>query len=362
MVLRWGILGAGNISGLFAHDLVLSNKKNAGAHVITSIGSSNVKRGQEFIARNEITPDNNQGYKPVVEDYLHLYANPDVDIIYIGTPHTLHHEQIVCALKHGKHVLCEKPFTVTGAEARAVFELAEQCNLFVMEATWTRFFPLIARARQLLYEERVLGTVHRLNADFSMNADIRSIPKSSRARDIRLAAGATLDIGIYPLTYARILLDESGNSNFSVKSVLSLDPEDGVDHLGSYLVKYDDGKQAVLTCSNYTDGPTPFLRLEGSKGQMSFHAESNPAQPQSLTVTFKDGSPDIRYEDDIMSSGYLGYIYEANAAARCIEEGKRESNTMLWQETLLMLDTMDKIRWENDLYYDGESKPSTTAN
>lgn len=355
MPLKWGILGAGNISGQFAHDLVLSNKNKNGTHVIASIGSSNAARGEEFVKKNAITAKHNQGVVPVVEDYDQFFRNPDVDIVYVGTPHLFHKDQVIQALEHGKNVLCEKPFTVTAAEAREVFAVAKRQKLFVMEATWTRFFPSIAQARKLIYEDEVLGDVYRLSADFSMNFDINALPLSSRARDINLAAGATLDIGIYPLTYTRILLDETGSTNFEVKSFLTLDPTDGVDHLSTYIVKYEDGKHAVLTSSNLIDGPRPFIRVEGSKGVLEMSTKENPAQPQQFTIKFRNGEKEeVHYKDDSLTTGYHGFIYESDAAAAAIAKGEKQCSTMSWDETLLMMDTMDKIRWDGGLYYPGE--------
>lgn len=352
MPLKWGILGAGNISGQFTHDLLLSNTLGENTHIVASIGSSLVEKGDQFIRRCNIALRNNQGYTAKAQNYQDFFANPDVQVVYIGTPHTFHKDQILQALHHGKHVVCEKPFTVTGAEAKEVFSIAEKKQLLVMEAVWTRFFPAIAAAKGLIFQGKVLGDVHRLSADFSMNADIYNISPSSRARDIALAAGATLDIGIYPLTYGRILLDElyGDESAFEAKSFLSLDPVDGVDHLSTILLKYKNGKQAVLTSSNYVDGPSPYLRLEGTKGYLEMFGD-NPARARKFRVVFKDGEPPFEYEEH---NEYIGFIHEANAAARAIEDGKKEADLIPWRETQLVMDTMDKVRWENNLYYPGE--------
>ncbi|KAM9912842.1 hypothetical protein OXX69_002167 [Metschnikowia pulcherrima] len=351
MPLRWGILGAGNISGQFVHDIVLSNKKKCIDHVISSVGTSDTEKGNRVLQQHGVVPENNQGVNATAQNYDDFFASPDIDIVYVGTPHTLHKEQVLLAIKNGKYVLCEKPFTVTGKDAREVFREAERSKVFVMEAVWTRFFPVLNHARELVYKQNVLGDVYRMTADFSMGADIRSIPATSRARDIGLAAGATLDIGIYPLTYMRALMAPSREMQFEVKSFLTLDPEDGVDHVATYIVKFADGKQAVLTSSNHVDGPSPFLRLEGTEGTLEMYA-INPAQPKRLRVVFKDKSKsDIHVDDDSVETGYNGFIYEANAVAEAILSGKTQCETMPWAETQLMMDTMDQIRRENGLYY-----------
>ncbi|OBA23323.1 NAD(P)-binding protein [Metschnikowia bicuspidata var. bicuspidata NRRL YB-4993] len=355
MSLRWGILGAGNISGQFVHDLVASNKNGDNAHVIISVGSSDTGRGESFLQKHGVAPESNQGVAPVAQIYTDFFCNPQIDIVYIGTPHTCHKDQVMRALRHGKHVLCEKPFTVTGADAREVWAEAEKSGLFVMEAVWTRFFPLVGHARRLLHEQKVLGDVHRMTADFSMAADVASLPKTSRARDIGLAAGATLDVGIYPLTYMRALLAGSSSAGFEVKSFLTLDPEDRVDHVATYIVKFDDGKQAVLTSSNHVDGPSPFLRVEGTHGTLEMYAH-NPAQPQKIRVVYRDGRDDLELRDDTVTSGYNGFIHEANAVAAAIKAGQKECAVMPWSETQLMMDTMDQIRWENKLYYKEDNR------
>ncbi|GEQ71340.1 hypothetical protein JCM33374_g5023 [Metschnikowia sp. JCM 33374] len=356
MPLRWGILGAGNISGQFVHDLVLNNKNKRHEHVVISVGSSVSEKGRKFLSQHEVTPENNQGQEPLSQTYDEFFSNPNIDIVYIGTPHSFHKDQILSALRNGKHVLCEKPFTVTGKQTREVFAEAEKSGLFVMEAVWTRFFPILGKARDLLYKERVLGDVHRMMADFSMGADVRNLPATNRARDIRLAAGATLDIGIYPLTYMRALLAESPELKFEVKSFLTVDPEDQVDHVSTYIVKYEDGKHAVLTSSNHVEGPSPFLRVEGTQGTLEMYA-INPAQPRKLRVVFNDKSKSsIEIDDDIVASGYNGFIYEANAVAAAITAKKTQCDIVPWAETQLMMDTMDQIRWENDFYYREDEK------
>lgn len=354
MPLGWGILGAGNISGLFVHDLLVSISRGEHTHRIASIGSSLVDKGIKFIEKHNISADKNHGYTAKSQTYEEFFNNPEVDVVYVGTPHTFHKNQVIQALEHGKHVVCEKPFTVTGEEAREVFAVAERKKLLVMEAVWTRFFPAIAKAKELVFKEKALGEVHLLRADFSTNADIHDLPPTSRARDIALAAGATLDVGIYPLTYGRIFLDEEygDGDNFDVTSFLSIDPIDGVDHLSSILLRYKNGKQAVLTSSNYTDGPSPFLRLEGTKGFLEMTSK-NPAQARNFRIFFRDGSAPIEYTEE---NDYIGFIHEANAAARAISEGKTEAELIPWKETILMMETMDKVRWENNLYYPGEYK------
>lgn len=350
MATRWGIIGAGNISGQFVHDLLISIREGEKTHVIASIGCSNIGKGKDFLREHNVSASTNQGVEPKVESYDDTYANPDVDVIYIGTPHSFHKEQALKCLAHGKHLVCEKPFTVTGAEAREVFEYAKLKKLLVMEAMWTRFFPSVAMMRELIFEKKVLGDVHRLQADLSQAFAIADQPPTSRLRDINLAGGATLDMGIYPLTYARILLDQGiGKSAtpFETKCFMTIDPTDGVDHVASILLKYENGKQAIITTSNHVQGPQPFLRLEGTKGTLMMYAD-NPAKARHFKIEFYDKSEPIEFEED---NDYFGFIYEANAASKAIQNGQTEVAEIPWDETLLVMDTMDKVRHENGFYY-----------
>lgn len=351
MSLNWAILGAGNISGLFVHDLCLNNERNERVkHIVKSIGSSSKSRGEEFIQRNKITTENNHGVVPQVQLYDELYANPDVDIIYIGTPHPMHKEQVTKGLNHGKHILCEKPFTLNAKDAQELIDLARKKNLYLLEGVWTRFFPSIAKLKELIFEKKALGDINRLVMDFSFDADLANLPETSRIRSNELGGGALLDIGVYNLTYTRILLDNKLGKNatkFDVKSFQTIDPKDKVDFTSSMLVKYENGKQAVLTCSNHVPRPEPYLRLDGTKGYLEMFSE-NPASPQKFKVTFKDGRDAIEYED---TSGYIGFIYEANACYDDISNGRTESDVMPHDETMLVMNMMDDIRKESGLRY-----------
>lgn len=356
ITLNWGILGAGNISSQFVHDLCLNNtKENCEVkHIVRSIGTSSSSKGKSFVESNGINETNNEGVLPSVEHYDEFFSNKHIDVVYIGTPHPLHKDQVIQALENDKHVLCEKPFTINSKDAKEIIDLAKKKNKFLMEAVWTRFFPSVTLLKKYIFEDNILGKVNRLFVDFAYDADIENLPSSSRVRDINLGGGALLDIGIYSITYGRILLDEKVGANasgFDVKSFLTLDPIDKVDYTSSILMKYHDGKQGILTCSNYTDGQEPFLRLEGSKGTLEMWA-SNPACPKKFKISFKDGREPIEYED---RSGYNGFIYEANSVAKDINSGNTENCIMPHDETLLVMGLMDLIRKENGLVYPEDS-------
>ncbi|KAI5964628.1 uncharacterized protein KGF55_001697 [Candida pseudojiufengensis] len=350
--LNWAILGAGNISSQFVFDLLLNNERATGYHhIIESIGCSSKEKGEEFIKSNNIVLANNYLTSPTTQTYEEIYKNPDIDVVYIGTPHTFHKEQAINCLNNGKHVLVEKPITVNKKEAEEIFEAAKKNNKFCMEAVWTRFFPTIEILKTKVYKEHVIGDVHRLFADLSYQCDVKSLPVTSRVRDRKLAAGSLLDIGIYPITYSRILLDDkvgSKASKFEQKSFLTIDKDDLVDHLCSIIIKYENGRQALLTSSELVDGPKAYVRLEGTKGWVEMYSD-NPARAKHFKIFDKSGKEIFEYKDD---SGYNGFIYEANAVGNDIKAGKLENEIMPHDESLLVMGLMDQIREENGLKYD----------
>ena len=352
MSLNWGILGAGNIAGQFTRDLVKSNLTSSPQwkHRVVSVGSLDAARGAKFIEANGISGKGNDDVVAKVESYDDLYANPDVDVVYVATPHVFHKEQVIKALEAGKHVLCEKPITVSEKDAAELTQLAKEKGKFLMEGVWTRFFPAVQELKKLVFDQQAIGTVNRLFSDFAYNGDGADLPTLSRVRDIKLGAGSLLDIGIYSLTWARLLLDNQvGDKHTPFKVVLSLylDPEDGVDHKAAFIVQYQNGGQGILSSSELSDGPSPFARLEGSKGHIEIFAK-NPAAPEKFIVHYRDGREPYVWED---KSGFQGFIYEANAVADDIKAGRLESLVMPHAETLLVMKTMDEIRKALGLKY-----------
>jgi len=251
----------------------------------------------------------------------------------------------------------KKPFTINKSEAEFLFKLAKQKKLFLMEAVWTRFFPSIKELQKKLFQDQIIGDIHRLICDFSFKLDFDTTPETSRLRDIKLGGGALLDVGIYSITYGRILLDDKVGDNrtpFDVKSFITLDPKDKVDYNTSFLFKYKNGRQALLSCGLYVNGPKgshPFARIEGTKGFVNLFAKNN-ACPKKWIITFDDGSKPIEYED---TTGYHGFIHEANAVAEDIAAGRLENSTLPAAETLLTMGIMDDARKEVDFVYPNES-------
>ena len=231
--LRWGILGTGGIAGSFVADLRLTGSGVAAAVGSRSQGSADRFADKFGIARRHAS-------------YESLAADPDVDVIYVATPHPMHRDNAVLALRAGKHVLVEKPFTMNAAEAREVVGVAREQGLFAMEAMWTRFLPHTAVVRDWL-ARGVLGDIVTLTADHGQWFAQRRPP----AVPPELGGGALLDLGVYPVSFASMVLGAPS------RIVSMSDPAfTGVDAQTSMVFGYDSGAQALLTCTLRAKTPT----------------------------------------------------------------------------------------------------------
>lgn len=171
-------------------------------HIIRAIGSSSLEKGKAFL--NEYCPT---ASPTVYGSYEEVYSDPAVDIIYLGTPHAFHKQNCLDAIAQGKHVLCEKPFTITAKEAEEVLTAAEAKRVFVMEAMWLRFMPIVQELLRKVHQEHVIGDIRRVICDFGMDMGVRKLGPESRLRNPALGAGSLLDIGIYSLTWGLLSLD-----------------------------------------------------------------------------------------------------------------------------------------------------------
>ena len=196
------------ISQWFVEDLVLEREDAPVKHIVQCIGGRDMDKCSEF-AKKYCPNETPQLY----DSYTGVYNDPAVDVVYIGTPHAFHKQNMLDAIAAGKNILCEKAFTINAAEAREVIEAAQAANVYVHEAMWLRHRPLVHKLRKLLFEDQVIGNVYRTFADFALEVDIASLPPTSRYRDLSLGAGTLLDTGIYSLTWAILTLDPGSPVN-----------------------------------------------------------------------------------------------------------------------------------------------------
>ncbi|KAL1846312.1 hypothetical protein Daus18300_014295 [Diaporthe australafricana] len=331
---------------------------------MAALGSSSLEKGNAFVDKVwENTPD--QPRPQVYADYHGVYNDPNVDIVYVGTPHSLHKKNCLDAIAAGKHVLCEKPFTINEKEAQEVVDAATRKGVFIMEAVWTRFFPLFEALREEIMDKKSIGDVQRFFIDFGNKMPLETLPPDSRLKDPALGAGALLDIGVYALTYASIILGDwkVGKQHPKVTKVTSsLDIVNGIDEANVVVLDYPSGtaaanKTAICTSTFRYRGAEDFARIEGSKGSITIFglAASLPGGFRVVEGSRPgSGEADERSERTFTvekPAGTTGFFWEADAVAKDIANGRTENATMPLDETLRMMKLMDGIRREAGLRY-----------
>lgn len=312
--IRWGILGPGNIANRLAEGV-----RALPDATLLAVGSRDIQRANAFADRWQI-PRRYGSYEDLVSD-------PDVDIVYVATPHPFHAPCSLLAIEAGKAVMCEKPFTVNAQEAQQVVDAARRKGVFVMEAMWTRFFPLMARLRDLVAAGEI-GDVRLIHADFGFRAGFNP---ESRLFSPALAGGGLLDVGVYPISLASMLL---GTPNRVAG--LAVIGETGVDESAAITLGYPSGALASITTGVRVT--TPHLAVIcGTEG--SVHIPSPWWVPERMTV--RRGKACIEYSEPKTASGFE---YEAAEAGRCLREGLKESPILPLDESVAIVDTMDQLR------------------
>ncbi|RSL59609.1 hypothetical protein CEP51_013890 [Fusarium floridanum] len=347
--LRWGIIATGQISSHFVQDLVLERPDAPIRHIVQAIGSSSIEKGQAFASK--FLP----GFSPnIYGSYDECYQDPEVDIIYIGTPHAFHKQNCLDAIAAGKNVLCEKAFTVTAKEAIEVFEAARAKGVFVMEAMWTRHFPLVKRLQQLLHKEGLIGDIKRVFCDFGLKMDIASLGHESRLKNPSLGAGSLLDIGIYSLTWALLGLESEAKDQSQGPTIVAKQTlQDAIDIATAAILLYPDGRQGIITSSLEVESDDAFCRIEGSHGHILVEGLGT-SVPSSFIVFTSKSPSDAGWMDSkkqgLKAKRYdfehpgMGFYWEADAAAAHILAGERESDRMPWSETVRVMKILDEIR------------------
>lgn len=319
---RWGILGTGKISRAFAAAL----KDTPGAvlaGVASRTGENAEVFGREF------------GAAASYGSYQQLADAGDIDIIYIGTPHPMHAENALMALRAGKGVLCEKAFTMNRREAEEVVALARAKKLFLMEAMWTRFMPALAEVRRIIASGEI-GPVHQVSADFGFTA---TQGPEHRIFNPALGGGALLDLGIYPLSIAAALLGPVE----SVKAQAILGTT-GVDIETGFTLRHASGGVSACSCSLRARTPCE-LTVSGENGHVRMNTQFHRAR--SISVVLADGTS--RTVDTPFIGN--GYAHEAIEAQRCFLAGLIESPGMTHDETLALMGDMDTIRAQIGVTY-----------
>ena len=319
---RWGIIGTGYIAEKFAQGLAVLPDAE-----LVAIGSR-AKTSAEAFAELFDIPNRHGSYEALVQD-------PAVDVVYISTPHSHHHENSLLCLQAGKAVLCEKPFTINAAEAAKVINLARQKGLFLMEAMWTRFLPLMSKVRELIADGSI-GPMQMLTADLGYRKEFEP---AHRLFDAELGGGALLDLGIYPVSLTSMVLGMPTR----VTSMAHLG-QSGVDEQAGIVLGFEQGQLAVLNISTRTTTPHEATLL-GTQGRIRIHTHWQ--SPTKLTLCASD------QEDQVIEMPFAGngYNYEAVEVMHCLRSGKLESGIMPLDETLSIMQTLDSIRAQWGLKY-----------
>lgn len=330
-VLRWGVLAPGWIAGMFV-DAVHRHTDQR----VVAAASRDVARAQEFVAAH--------GVDRAVSSYQALVEDPEVDVVYVASPHSHHLDLALQAVAAGKHVLVEKPLTRNAAEARTLVAAADAAGVLLMEAMWTRYLPHIDVLRRLI-EDGALGTVRRVTAEF---ADRITAPDEHRLMNPALAGGVLLDLGVYPLSFASFVATAAGAPvrPSAVHAAGSL-ARTGVDAQVSLQLTYP-GLEAQLFTSMLT--PTPDVAaVHGERGW----AVTGPQffLPTSLTARVDDEQATW---DDNRITGHDGLCFQAAALARYVAEGRTQSPLHPLDEVVATLETADAVRRMLGVVFPGE--------
>lgn len=324
--IRWGILGTGKI----ALEITASLKSMPDAQVI-AVGSRNREIADRFADKFNIAHRH--------ASYADLVNDPDVDIIYVATPHVLHAENTLMALNAGKHVLCEKPFTLNAAQAEHVISVARERGLFVMEAMCTRFMPVVQEAQRLI-TEGAIGEPKMVQGDFGMRLDFAAHP---RLLDLALGGGALLDIGLYPISLASFFLGP-----VAVVTATGILGPTGADEQTAVSLRHQNGGVSVTYSTLHASTPSELLVM-GTRGRILLHDFAYKGDALTLVADGRDGPHivQIPFEGN-------GYQFELQHVMDCLHAGQTESSVMPLDESLAIMRILDAARRQIGLVYSGE--------
>ncbi|MCX7773388.1 MAG: Gfo/Idh/MocA family oxidoreductase, partial [Clostridia bacterium] len=307
-VIRWGIMAPGSIAHPFVEGLITLKEAK-----VVAVGSRNLNRAHSFCHQYKIP----RAYG----SYEELASDPEIDIIYVATPHPFHKDCVKLCLNAGKAVLCEKPFTLNARDSLELAELAREKKLFLMEAMWTRFLPAMAKVRSWL-KQGVIGEIRSMKADIGYRSEF---DPESRLFDPSLGGGALLDIGIYAVSLASMVF---GKQPDTIKSVVEMAPT-GVDEQSGILFGYDKGRFASISTAIRTTFVNDAV-IYGTEGYIHipdfYHAQQAILYP-------KDGRKEA-FGPMFTSTGYQ---YEALEVMSCLHEDRLESNVMPLDETVAIM-------------------------
>nr|WP_297765518.1 Gfo/Idh/MocA family oxidoreductase [uncultured Butyrivibrio sp.] len=319
--IRVGIMGAGSIAGTMANTI-----KGMRGVVCYAVGSRSQEKADKFAAQ--------YGIKKAYGSYAELVSDPKVDLVYVATPHSEHYENVKLALSAGKHVICEKAFMLDEKEAEKIFKFAQEQNLLVTEAMWTRYMPFRQKIVEVL-SSNVIGEPVMLTANLGYN-----ISYKDRINKPELGGGALLDLGVYVLNFASMFF---GNDVTDIASICTFNNL-GMDMQDSITLRYRDGKMAVLNATALGVSDRKGV-IYGTKGFMVIDNINN---FEAISVYNNEYKKLAHYKRPKQKTGYE---YEIESCVKAINEGWIECPEMPHSESLKILNMMDFIRKSNNIRF-----------
>ncbi|KAI9356308.1 putative dimeric dihydrodiol dehydrogenase [Zopfochytrium polystomum] len=345
---RWGFAGCGRISHDFALAMSTTTLAAPSDSKLQACAARSLAAAQQFAA--------DLGVATAHGSYAALCADPDVDVVYVGTLHTSHAELATLALTHGKHVVVEKPMAMNSAEAARVIALAEEKKLFFLEGMWTRFFPAIRKVRSLI-AENAIGEVRNVQANMGFVFG----PENDRVWKRSMGGGGLLDIGIYPLAFITMVF---GTSPERVTAVGKLSPDEGVDVYASVTLEYGGARFGTFQYSMHCQMDENVTIL-GSSGRIVIQSPAHTASRILVTSYLPDGMqgesvhnfeyPAVAPAAQYVYRGSQGFLYEIEAVNKAIRNGAIETAEFPPAESLGVHRIMDEVRRQLGVVYEADS-------
>ena len=324
--IKWGILSTGKIAHKFAEDLVRTDNS-----ILHAVGSRDLDKAKDF--------GNRFGASHAFGSYNELASFEDIDVIYIGSPHTFHFEHSLLCLNNGKHVLCEKPIGMNQDQVRTMFQTAQKNDRFLMEAMWTRFFPFFESLLTIINSGEI-GQLKYIEADFGFNFPYQA---NHRLFDRNLGGGALLDVGIYPVFLATYLLGKPDDI-----SAFMIPTKSGVDETISVQMKWKDQCMASLNASVAMDTRCE-AKIVGTKKSIHIPRRWHEAD----RIFLMDG---LQIAKELaFSRTTRGYTYEIMEVNQCIYERKISSEKYPSNVSLLVTEILDEVRKQTGIVYSSDS-------
>lgn len=323
--IRWGILGCGRIARKFAADLQLVTDAS-----LAAVASRSETTVNDFVKEFPVAH--------IHTDYESLASNPEVDVVYIATPHSFHHEHTLLCIHHGKAVLCEKAFAINSWQAKEMIDAAREKKVFLMEALWSKFLPQHIKIKQLI-NDGLIGDLKSMQVNFGFRP-VDPIPQ--RIFDPSLGGGTLLDIGIYNVFLALSILGKPDAIEAFMTPATT-----GVDEQCAVLFRYDNGAMAQLF-STFTTDLACEADICGALGRLKL--TSRFFTPLA-DIEYYSGRPETKEIFPVEKESGFGYQYEARHVNACLKSGLTESPVVSHADSLLLMETLDMVRKKAGIRY-----------